>query len=137
MRARRSGPSVQAPCAHSRVQRPQPTQRAASTCGWTDECIAFLPARDPQPMPRFLSAPPMPVISWHLKWLSEMTTSASTSARPMKASFTYLPSGSGTATSSVPRRPSAMRIGQPTENGEKPFSQASSRCSSASFRRPT
>ena len=64
----------------------------------------------------------MPVISWHLKCVSEMITSASTSARPMYASFTYLPSGSGTATSSVPLSPSAMMMWQPVEKGENPFS---------------
>ena len=114
--------TVHAPCAHSRVHFPQPMQASSFTLGCTLECMAFLPAREPPPMPRFLSAPPMPVISWHLKCVREMIASASTSARPMKASFTYLPSGRGMDTSSVPLRPSAMITWQPVANGEKPFS---------------
>ena len=55
--------TVHAPCAHSFAHLPQPTQRFWSTEGCTEECMAFFPARDPQPMPIFLSVPPIPVIS--------------------------------------------------------------------------
>ena len=122
--------------AHSRWQRLQPRQRAGSIWGLPLLCWSFLPAREPQPMPMFLMAPPKPVISWPLKWDRLMNTSASITARPILASFTYSPPGTGTETSSVPFRPSAISRGQPTVMGVKPFSQAQARCSKAFFRLP-
>ena len=59
-------------------------------------------------MPMFLMAPPKPVDSWPLKWVRLMNTSASMMARPILAVLQYSPLGTGTSTSSVPRRPSAM-----------------------------
>ena len=87
-------------------------------------------------MPMFLMVPPKPVISWPLKWVREMNTSASITARPILAFSTYSPPATGTSTSSVPFRPSPMRMGQPTVSGVKPFCQAHSRCSRAFFRLP-
>ena len=86
-------------------------------------CISSLPAREPQPMPTFFTAPPTPIISWPLKWVSEITASASMTARPIFASFTYshgVPA-SGTSASSVPLSPSAMTTWQPVCRGEKPL----------------
>ena len=88
-------------------------------------------------MPMFLIAPPKPVSSCPLKWFREMKTSASMIARPMKAVLRIVPPFTGTSTSSVPFRPSPMMIWQPVVSGEKPFSLAAVRCSSASLRRPT
>ena len=116
---------------------PQPTQLSVSTEGLPCACISILPARDPPPMPRFLSAPPKPACSWPLKCVSEMMISASMSARPIFAFFTYSPPTTGTSTSSPPRRPSAMITWQPVENGEKPLIYAASICSIAFFRLPT
>ena len=90
--------------------------------GLPELCCSILPARLPQPMPMFLMAPPKPVHSWHLKWFRLMNTSASITARPILAFFTYSPPTTGTSTSSVPFRPSPMMIWQPVEKGEKPFS---------------
>ena len=75
-------------------------------------------------MPMFLMAPPKPVISCPLKWDRLMNTSASMMARPILALLTYSPPSTGTSTSSVPLRPSAMITGQPADSGVKPFSQA-------------
>ena len=52
--------------------------------------------------------PPNPVISWPLKWVKLIKTSASITALPILASFTYFPPETGTKTSSVPFSPSAM-----------------------------
>ena len=52
-------------------------------------CCSVFPAREPQPMPIFLIAPPNPVISWPLKWVRLMNTSASRMARPILAACTY------------------------------------------------
>ena len=49
-----------------------------------------------------------PVDSWPLKWVRLMNTSASMMARPIFAVLQYSPLGTGTSTSSVPRRPSPM-----------------------------
>ena len=49
-----------------------------------------------------------PAVSWPLKWVRLMNTSASMMARPILAVLQYSPFGTGTSTSSVPRRPSAM-----------------------------
>ena len=87
-------------------------------------------------MPMFLIVPPKPVISWPLKWVRLMNTSASMIARPIFAALTYSPPATGTSMSSVPFRPSPISIGQPTVSGVKPFSQAQYRCSSAFFRLP-
>ena len=59
--------------------------------------------------------PPMPACSWPLKWVREMNTSASITARPILADFTYSPPSTGTSTSSLPFRPSAIRMWQPVE----------------------
>ena len=99
-------------------------------------CWSFLPAREPQPMPMFLIAPPKPVASWPLKCVRLMNTSASMIARPIFASFTCSPPATGTVTSSVPLSPSPISTGQPTVSGVKPFSQAQYRCSSAFLRLP-
>ena len=64
----------------------------------------------------FFSVPPKPVPSWPLKWVSEMNTSASITARPIFAARTYSPS-IGTSTSSSPLRPSAMIVWQPRQKG--------------------
>ncbi len=87
-------------------------------------------------MPMFLMAPPKPVISWPLKWVRLMNTSASMMARPILASFTYSPPWTGTSTSSVPFSPSPIMRGHPTVRGVKPFCHAHSRCSRAFFRLP-
>ena len=64
-------------CAQFLAQRPQPMHLSSSMSGLPSLCISILPARDPEPMPRFLIAPPKPVSSCPLKWDSEMTISAS------------------------------------------------------------
>ena len=87
-------------------------------------------------MPMFLMAPPNPVSSWPLKCVRLTNTSASMMARPIFAAFTYSPPATGTSTSSVPFRPSPMRMGQPAVSGVKPFSHAHSRCSRAFLRLP-
>ena len=87
-------------------------------------------------MPMFLMAPPKPVDSWPLKWVRLMNTSASMMARPILAVLQYSPLGTGTSTSSVPRRPSAMSTWQPVVMGQKPLSWAQVRCSKAFLRLP-
>ena len=104
-------------CAQFRAQRPQPMHLASSTEGLPSLCISILPPREPEPMPRFLIAPPKPVISWPLKCVSEIITSASAIARPIFASFIYSPPSTGTSASSVPFRPSAMTTWQPVQKG--------------------
>ena len=111
-------------------------QASASTAVFPELCCSDFPARLAQPIPIFLSAPPKPVASCPLKCVRLTTTSASITARPIFASFRSTPLRTGTATSSVPLRPSAMSTGQPADSGEKPFSQAVSRCSSACLRLP-
>ena len=64
-------------------------------------------------MPMFFSTPPMPACSWPLKWVRLTNTSASMTARPILASFTYSPPSTGTSTSSVPFSPSAITTWQP------------------------
>ena len=100
----------------------QPRQSLGSTVGLPALCCSILPRRLPQPMPMFLMAPPNPVLSWPLKWDRLIKTSASMMARPILAVCTYSPPRTGTSTSSVPFRPSAMMTWQPVEKGEKPFS---------------
>ena len=56
-----------------------------------------------------------------LKWVREMNTSASITARPILASETYSPPSTGTRASSEPFRPSPIRMWQPVEKGEKPL----------------
>ena len=139
MRILRSGPGVSAPCAHTRRHVPQPTHRSATSTGLPSLCISSLPAREPHPMPTFFTAPPTPIISWPLKWVREITASASITARPIFASFTYshgVPSSETTA-SSVPLRPSATMTWHPAAAVEKPFSSAVSRWSRAFLRPPT
>ena len=87
---------------------PQPTHSFCSTWGFPALCCSILPARLPQPMPMFLMAPPKPADSCPLKWVREMNTSASIMARPILAFFTYSPPATGSSTSSLPLRPSAM-----------------------------
>ena len=74
--------------AQMRTHRPQLTHFSCSTWGLPALCISILPAREPQPMPRFFSAPPKPVSSCPLKWEREMMTSASMMAEPILASLT-------------------------------------------------
>ena len=107
-----------------------------STRGLAAECISIFPLREPQPMARFLSAPPNPACSWHLKWFRVIMTSASAIARPIFAVSTYSPS-TGISTSSIPLRPSAMMIWQPVDMGENPLRLAVSMCSMAFFLLPT
>ena len=57
-------------------------------------------------------------------------------ARPILASLTYSPPRTGTQTSSVPLRPSAMMTWQPVVSGLKPLRFAQSMCSSACLRLP-
>ena len=68
-----------------------------------------------------------------MKWFRLMNTSASMIARPILAVLQYSPLGTGTSTSSVPRRPSPIKIWQPVVMGQKPFSWAQVRCSRAFF----
>ena len=56
-----------------------------------------------------------------LKWFREMNTSASMIACPIFASLTYSPPSTGTSSSSVPFRPSAMITWHPVEKGENPL----------------
>ena len=121
---------------HSLAHWRQPRHSPSCTTGLPALCCSILPARDPQPIPRFFSAPPKPVDSCPLKWFSEITTSASMMARPILAVGQYSALGTGTSTSSVPRSPSAMISSQPVVTGPKPFSWAAARCSRAFFRRP-
>src|SRR3989339_2024063 len=60
---------------HHLTHWPQPMHRFTSTRGVSLSCMAYFPARVPQPMPMFLSAPPKPEISWPLK--CDMNTSES------------------------------------------------------------
>ena len=53
--------------------------------------------------------------------------SASIMALPIFASFTYSPPSTGTYSSSVPFKPSAIITWQPVVKGEKPFVYAASR----------
>ena len=116
---------------------PQPMQYFSATWGLPALCCSILPARLPQPMPMFFSAPPKPASSWPLKWVREMNTSASITARPILAFCTYSPFRTGTSASSLPLRPSAMMIWQPVDKGENPLSMAASMWSRAFFRPPT
>ena len=124
------------PLAHSFWQRLQPRHLRSLIYGFPLQCCSVFPAREPQPMPMFLMVPPKPVISCPLKWVRLIKISASITARPILAAFTYSPPFTGTSISSVPFNPSPMMIGQPTESGVNPFSQAHSRCSRAFFRLP-
>ena len=121
---------------HSFAHLRQPLQSSSFTTHLPDECCSILPARLPQPMPMFFSAPPKPVASWPLKCARLMKTSASMMARPIFAVSTYSPPRTGTSMSSVPLRPSAMMIWQPVEIGLKPLRFAQSMCSSACLRLP-
>lgn len=89
---------------------PQPMHSFCFTWGLPALCCSILPARLPQPMPIFFRQPPKPASSWPLKWVREMNTSASMTARPILAFFTYSPPTTGTSTSSLPLRPSAIMI---------------------------
>ena len=51
----------------SLAHRLQPRHRSVMTWGFPLLCCCILPAREPQPMPMFLSVPPKPVASWPLK----------------------------------------------------------------------
>ncbi len=76
--------------------------------GFPALCCSIFPARLPQPC-RVLQAPRRsPPPHGPLKWVREMNTSASMTARPILASFTSSPPATGTATSSLPLMPSAM-----------------------------
>ena len=103
---------------------PQPMQYFSATWGLPALCCSILPAREPQPLPMFFRQPPKPAVSCPLKWVREMNTSASMTARPILAFFTYSPPATGTSTSSLPFRPSAMMIWQPVVMGLKPLSMA-------------
>ena len=105
------------------TQAPQPTHRLWSTAGLPEQCISIFPAREPQPIPIFFKAPPNPAPSCPLKCVREINTSASITALPILASFTYSPS-TGTSASSVPFSPSAIITWHPVENGVNPFSYA-------------
>ena len=118
------------------MQTPHPLQASPSMTGLFAACMSTFPLRDAHPMARFFNAPPNPVSSWHLKWLSVTRTSESTMVRPIIAFFTYSPS-MGTSTSSVPFSPSAMIIWHPVDMGLNPFRFAVSRCSTACFLFPT
>ena len=115
---------LSASLAHSFRHFWHPRHLAGSMEALPPLCCSVLPAREPQPMPMFLIAPPKPVISCPLKWVRLMNTSASMIARPILAAWTYSPPTTGTSMSSVPLSPSPMRIGQPTVSGVNPFSQA-------------
>ena len=56
-----------ASCAQFFLHEPQPTHFFVLTFGPLDECISIFPAREPLPIPIFLSVPPKPVISCPLK----------------------------------------------------------------------
>lgn len=122
MDALRSSPKVMAPWAHWVAHRRQPTQRRGATIGLPWACCSILPRREPQPIPKFLMAPPKPVCSCPLKWDREMITSASMMAFPILAVWMYSAPSTGTSTSSLPRKPSPMITWQPVDSGEKPFS---------------
>ena len=66
-------------------------------------------------MPMFFRAPPMPACSWPLKWVREMNTSASITARPILAAFTYSPPLHRDLHLVVALQPSAIRMWQPVE----------------------
>ena len=110
-----SAPNWGAPWAQILAQARQPMHFFCLTKGLPELCCSILPAREPQPMPMFFRVPPMPACSWPLKWVREMNTSASITARPILADFTYSPPSTGTSTSSLPFRPSAIRMWQPVE----------------------
>ena len=113
MEALPSGPNWGAPWAQILAQALQPMHFFSFTKGLPELCCSIFPAREPQPMPMFFRAPPMPACSWPLKWVRLTNTSASMTARPILASFTYSPPSTGTSTSSVPFSPSAMTTWQP------------------------
>ncbi len=135
MEALRSASRATAPWAQFFTQAAQPTQASRLISGFESECISSLPPIEPEPMPRFFSAPPKPVISCPLKWFSEITTSASAIAEPILAFFTCFRPIS-TSRYSVPRSPSAMMTSQPTPRRLKPFSEAARRWSTAFDRLP-
>ena len=62
--------------------------------------------------------------------------SASIIARPILAFSMYSPPSTGTSISSVPFKPSAIKIGHPTVIAVNPFSQAHCKCSNAFLRLP-
>src|SRR5699024_3882443 len=126
-----------APWAQFFEQTRQPTQTSLLTIGFPLLCCSIFPARLPHPIPIFLIHPPNPAASCPLKWLRLINTSASIMARPIFASLITSPPSTGTATSSVPFRPSPMIIWHPVDRILKPFSYAALRCSRASFLLPT
>ena len=126
-----------APCAQIRRQLSQPIHPSGSaTYGFPSLCISIFPALEPHPMPIFFRAPPNPAISCPLKCVSVSRISASITAEPIFASFTYSPF-TGTSVSSVPFSPSPIITWHPVAYGVNPFRYAVSIWSSAFFRLPT
>ncbi len=112
--------------------QPHPRHRCVLTTGFPLLCWSILPARLPQPIPRFFSAPPKPVHSWPLKCVSEMTTSHP-SQRDQCGPFWC-----------IRRSPQELSFVQSTQavsdnyltsgqRGEKPFSNAAAKCSGGIF----
>src|ERR1035437_728175 len=66
-----------------------PVQFSSNISGEEPECRNSFPPTDAQPIPRFLRAPPNPVISCPLKWFIEIITSASAIALPIFATEQY------------------------------------------------
>lgn len=78
-------PEADRPVGALLAQKRQPTHLSVLMYGLPQLCCSIFPAREPHPIPMFLIAPPKPVCSCPLKWLSEMITSASMMARPILA----------------------------------------------------
>ena len=116
-------------------QTAQPVQNFAATLGATVECCCILPVRLEHPMPRFFRVPPKPVSSWHLKWETATSASASRISAPMLTVCRISPS-TRTSCAVCPRRPSSMTRGAPTTAKAKPFSMAQESAETASLRSP-
>ena len=85
--------------------------------GFLDKAVAYLKEAGME-VKLFEGVEPDPSVETVMKCASEITMSASITARPMRAVLQYSPPATGTSISSEPFRPSAMMTWQPVENGE-------------------
>jgi len=127
-----SSPSRIASAGQTSTHLPQRVQ-PSPTEGLRVECISSFPAREPHPMPRFLTAPPNPKRMCPLKWETATRARASAMRRAIRTFRKIFPA-MGISASSSPRSPSAMRMGTP--RAPNPCLRASSRWSVALWRLP-
>ena len=126
-----------APCAQFFMHTPQPRRTLLSTSGLPAQCMSIFPAREPQPMPIFLMAPPKPVLScpFEVGQRNEYIR-IHHGAADMGPSRMYSPPRTGTSTSSVPFRPSGNNDLAVGKMAKTRFAAAASIWSSAFYGAP-